>query len=189
MNQGDYAAVHNMENHLVAVALEEGNLYNIAMYYFLNGSAYACLDQEEMMLSCYQKTIRLLQNTAWKDKTADLYYNIGATCVSLGNYPLALEYLDKAAGLSENADGSAGADKMLILHKKALAMIRSGKKAEAQEILEQLRSVLDQTQDKKRADILRYEEACWESRENFLDEPEYLALLEQPIPVRSVKKE
>ena len=42
--QAEYDAIHRMENRFVTAALEEGNVYALADYYFMNGSAYACVD-------------------------------------------------------------------------------------------------------------------------------------------------
>ena len=46
--QAEYDAIHRMENRFVTAALEEGNVYALADYYFMNGSAYACVDMDEM---------------------------------------------------------------------------------------------------------------------------------------------
>lgn len=91
--RGDYAAIHRMESRLVAAAVDEGNLFQLANYFFLNATAYACLNQEAMMLTYYQRCIRLLQNTGWQQFLGDTYYNMGATYISLKQYDLSLEYL------------------------------------------------------------------------------------------------
>lgn len=39
MLRGDYASIHRMENRMVAVAVEEGNTYSLASYFFLKGNA------------------------------------------------------------------------------------------------------------------------------------------------------
>ena len=48
------------------------------------------------MMDCFERSIHLLQNTAWQQELADLYYNIGATYISLEKYAAAWEYLEKA---------------------------------------------------------------------------------------------
>jgi len=63
--QAEYDVIHRMENRFVTAALEEGNVYALADYYFMNGSAYACVDMDEMMTVYYERTRRLLQNTGW----------------------------------------------------------------------------------------------------------------------------
>ena len=68
----------------------------------------------------YERYIRLLQNTGWKDRNPYLYYNMGATLVSLKKYDEALVYLEKA--------GACEGLKTDILHKKAIAYLRMGKK-------------------------------------------------------------
>lgn len=174
MMQGDYTSIHRMENRLTAAAVEEGNTYRLADYFFINGSAYACLNLEEMMLVYYERSIRLLQNTGWKDELSDLYYNLGATYISLKEYELALKYLDQA--------GACGAaDSIAVNQKKALAYVRSGRKKEAGEFLEKIREQLSGEEGKREVDFLKYQEACWECEENFMENPRYLELLERLI--------
>lgn len=181
---GDYAAVHTMEQRVVAAAVEEGNTFRLADYFFINGTAYACLNREEMMTLCYERSIRLLQNTGWRDRLSTLYYNIGATCISRQKYEQALAYLDMA----EACDGPSPD----ILHKKALACIRMGCRKEAGRFLESLREALFQEEPSDNpaslhVDRLKYEEAVMECADGFLDDPAYLALLETLI--QALKKE
>lgn len=183
MMQGDYTAIHRMENRLVAAAVEEGNTYRLADYFFLNGTAYACLNLEEMMLLYYERSIRLLQNTEWNKERADLYYNMGATYISLKKYDLSIKYLN----LAEISGTLNLSDSIAIDHKKAIALIRSGKKEQAGIHLEKMRIRLAQEKDKNKADILKYEEACWECKDNFMDHPAYLELLEKLI--KTLKQE
>lgn len=180
MLQADYSSIHQMENRLLAVALEEGNTYRLAEYYFLNGTAYACLNMEEMMMSYFKRSICLLQNTGWKETLKDLYYNIGATYISLKNYDLALNYLE----LSQNGDEC---DSIAILHKKAIALIRSGQQEKGIKFLQKMQTQLLSNPDRLEADYLKYEEACMECEENFLDNPQYLNLLEKLI--KALKKD
>ncbi len=174
--QGDYAAVHCMENKAVAVAVEEGNTWQLADYFYLNGTAYACLNMEEMMMTYYERSIRLLQNTGWSNELADLYYNIGATCISLQKYEKAWEYLEKAKQVS-------GEDGVSVLHKKAIVQIRTGRVSQGQVILERLRKLLEQEALTESGDWLKYEEACMECQKDFLSDPAYLVLLERLIAV------
>lgn len=183
MMQGDYTAIHRMENRLVAAAVEEGNTYRLADYFFLNGTAYACLNLEEMMQLYYERSIRLLQNTEWNKERADLYYNMGATYISLKKYELSLKYLE----LAEIYGASNLSDSIAMNHKKAVALIRSGNKEQAGIYLEKMRIQIARTEDKSEADVLKYEEACWECKENFLDHPAYLELLEKLI--KALKRE
>lgn len=173
--QDNYSSIHQMEQHLVAIALAEGNTYQLADYYFLKGSAYARLDMDELMMSNYLRGIRLLQNTQWKGELAGMYYNIGATYVKRGRYEEAMHYLEMA-----EESGTS----FFILHKKALACVRSGRIPEGKEYLRQMKELLDQeaeTDPEKvsRADHLRWEEACMECQPDFLDQPEYLVLMEE----------
>ncbi len=178
---GNYAAIHAMEQRVVAAAVEEGNTFRLADYFFINGSAYACLNREEAMMVYYERSIRLLQNTGWQDRLSTLYYNIGATCISLHKYEQALAYLHQA----EQTEGSS----IDILHKKAIAWIRMGKPEEAAPFLDQLREALFNPKTSagappcafSTADRLKYEEAMMECHDGFLDDPLYLELLEQLI--------
>lgn len=82
--QAEYDAIHRMENRFVTAALEEGNVYALVDYYFMNGSAYACVDMDEMMTVYYERTRRLLQNTGWwKEYEQGLYYNMGRPILQL----------------------------------------------------------------------------------------------------------
>ena len=78
------------------MALQEGNLFSLADYYMVKGTAYGCLDMDEMMMDYYGRVISLLENTGWRERLVDIYYNIGATLISLKNYNVALTYLGKA---------------------------------------------------------------------------------------------
>ena len=172
MQQGDYALIHRMESRVTALALEEGNTFVLAAYYQCNGNAYACLNQEDMMLSCYQRALHLLRNTAWTDQRREIYYNIGATLVSLRKYGEALRYL----ALAEEA----GMDNLLsIRHKQALAMIRMGRSEDAQPVLREMKGILDAMPEASEGSRLWYEEAVMECQPGFLEDPAYLALLER----------
>lgn len=171
--EGNYAAIHAMEQRIVAIAVEEGNTFALADCFFLNGTAYACLNMEEMMMLYYERGIRLIQNTGWQDWLATMYYNMGATYISLKKYELALENLEKA-----NMQGKMSVD---ILHKKAIAYIRMGDREHAAEFLEKMREELFRGKEPSTVDVLKYEEAKMECEEGFLENPEYLELLEKLI--------
>lgn len=193
MLQGDYTSIHRLENRAIAVAVEEGNTYQLASYFFLKGTAYACLDMEEVMMDCYERGIRLLRNTAWKEELLIVYYNIGATYISLKEYEKAIMWLDKAlsgyAGADRENKHCSGMDRMMIeqreaeitaaLQKKALALARNGQKNEAKEILQVVKERLLNGKVFDEADYLKYEEACMECEENFRDREEYFILLER----------
>lgn len=164
-----YTEVHKMENQFTALALEEGNIYTLANYYFLRGTAYACVDMEEPMMTYYERVIRMLQNTGWREEAADVYYNIGATCLSLHKYELALEYLEKVPDFTWS------------WHKRALAAIRKGDIEAGREFLARMQEAVLKENPVDELDLLRYEEACFECEENFLENPRYLELLERLV--------
>ena len=172
IQQGDYALIHRMESRVTSLALEEGNTFVLASYYQYNGSAYACLNQEDMMLSCYQRALHLLRNTAWTDQRREIYYNIGATLVSLRKYGEGLRYL----AMAEEAGST---DLLAIRHKQALAMIRMGRVEEAQSVLREMKAILDSMSEPSEGSRLWYEEAVMECQPGFLEDPAYLALLER----------
>lgn len=171
--RGDYASIHRMESRLVAAAVEEGNVYSLADYCFMNATAYACLNQESMTLTYYERCIRLLQNTGWQEILGNVYYNIGAMYISLEKYQLSLEYLDRA----EKIQGPY----LALAHKRAIALIRSGRREEAQAALEQMAQLLQSAQDVTEADRLKCQEAYMECQEGHLESPAYLELLERLI--------
>lgn len=59
----------------------------------MKGSAYACLNMDIMMMSCYEKSVNFLRNTGWIEELSAFYYNIGATYISLKKYNEAIYYL------------------------------------------------------------------------------------------------
>ncbi|MGN1019693.1 MAG: helix-turn-helix domain-containing protein [Aristaeellaceae bacterium] len=180
MQQGDYAFIHRMESRVAGLALEEGNTFVLAANCQCNGSAYACLNQEGMMLTCYRRALNLLRNTAWTDQRREIYYNIGATLVSLRKYEEGLRYL----AMAEDAGST---DLLAIRHKQALAYIRMGRMAEAQPVLRDMKALLDAMTDASEGSRLWYEEAVMECQPGFLEDPAYLALLERLLA--SLEKE
>ena len=167
--QSRYTEVHKMENQFTALALEEGNICTLAMYYFLKGTVYATFDMEEMMMVYYKRVVRMFQNTNWAEDMGDIYYNIGATCINLHKYDLALEYLEKIPDFTWG------------WHKRALAAIRKGDVEKGKEFLEKMYDSILKEEVVDELNMLRYEEACWECEENFLDNPKYLELLEKLV--------
>ncbi len=205
--RGDYAGIHRLENRVAAAAVEEGNTYNLASYYFMKGNACACLNMEKVMMDCYERGLRLLQNTGWKEELRMVYYNIGATYISLKKYDLAVEWLDRAFTEEEMAlfpegrntgsqgretgtegEGSGGKrvvkglsteEQFAVLQKKALALARSGKREQAAELLDVAGAWVLQNDACPEADYLKYEEARMECEEGFLSSEAYAALLER----------
>ncbi|MCM1040352.1 MAG: helix-turn-helix transcriptional regulator [Ruminococcus sp.] len=179
--QGDYTAIHAMEQRFVAAAVEEGNTARLAYCFFLNGSAYACLNMEDMMMVYYERCIRLLQNTGWKAFRQSLYYNIGATLTALKKYDEALEYLHKAQTQNEEDNPDDAEMRREILHKKTLACFRMGNREEGEKFLEKYKEAVFSIKEASALERLRYQEAAMEAKENFLDKPEYLEVLEKLI--------
>lgn len=177
---GQYDKIHEHIDKCISLALEEGNTCNLAACNELMGSVYACLNADELMLPYYKRAIRLLQNTDWKDKLNVIYYNIGATYISCKKYDLALHYLNM---VQEE-------DTFLLNHKKALALIRSGRMEEAKAFLLSLEATIKEKEMSSVNAVIEkmmLEEARFECREKHLDDPEFILLLENLIDL--LKKE
>ena len=170
--QAEYDAIHRMENRFVTAALEEGNVYALADYYFMNGSAYACVDMDEMMTVYYERTRRLLQNTGWwKEYEQGLYYNMGATYLAVGRYEEALDCLNRVR-----------TEDFLLCHKKAWLHLLLGNTREADHYLAIMKQLLSRKDMKgKMAERLMYEELCMEQKQDFTADPAYLDLIERLI--------
>lgn len=173
---GNYARVHQMESTLIGLAVKEGNTFALADYYMLDGSAYACLNMEEMMMQCYERSMKILQNTNWKGALQEVYYNIGATLISSCKYKEAMTYFDKL----EKQD-------FAVLHKKALIMIRTGNMEQGKNFLK----LAEQTSLNKplsKSDELKIREAYMECEVGFLENEKYLDLLEELLKTLEQEK-
>ena len=176
--QAEYDVIHRMENRFVTAALEEGNVYALADYYFMNGSAYACVNMDEMMTVYYERTRRMLQNTGWwKEYEQGLYYNMGATYLAVGRYEEALDCLNRVRS-----------EDFLLCHKKAWLHLILGNTREADHYLAIMKQLLFRKDMKgKMAEHLMYEELCMEQKPDFTADPAYLDLIERLIT--ALKKE
>ena len=172
MNRQNTTRFHRMENRFVTAALEEGNVYALVDYYFMNGSAYACVDMDEMMTVYYERTRRLLQNTGWwKEYEQGLYYNMGATYLAVGRYEEALDCLNRVRS-----------EDFLLCHKKAWLHLLLGNTREADHYLAIMKQLLSRKDMKgKMAERLMYEELCMEQKQDFTADPAYLDLIERLI--------
>lgn len=169
-----YHRIHQLEPRLTALALSEGNVFALADYYFINGTAYSCLRQLEMMKANYEQVRCLLQNTGWWDCFSDdIYYNLGASYLEVGNYPLALDCLNRIRK----------SDYFLLWHKKALLYIRQGEYSLSRPYLQKIEAFLQKEEETAQtvllSDWLMYEELTMECLPDFLTRPAYLELLER----------
>lgn len=64
---GEYDKVNEYAEQCISLALEEGNTWNLARCYELQGGVYASLNIESLMEPYYIRCIHLLQNTLWKE--------------------------------------------------------------------------------------------------------------------------
>lgn len=94
--KGEYSVINSLSNIAVNFALDEGNTWALSQVYLILGGIYSVYNMEEAMLLEYQKSMRLLKNTNWTKELCVMYYNIGATYLTLGNYEKSREYLEKA---------------------------------------------------------------------------------------------
>ena len=174
LHRGEYAAIHRLEGKIVAKALCEGNLYQLADYYIINGSAYACINQLEMMMDYYKRAIGLLEHTEWKENLTSVYYNMGASYVSVGEYEKGIDYLRVAQETYHMED-------FMLQHKLALAYVRLQDYEKAQTYLSKMKNQLSELPYLRKADHLKYQEVCMEMEEGFQQKPEYLTLMEELV--------
>lgn len=175
---GQYEKVHEHADKCISLALEEGNTCNLAGCYELIGTAYACINAEDLMLPFYKRAIHLLQNTNWKDKLNGIYYNIGATLISSKKYDQALHYLNM---VQTDSDHKTQKKSFLLNHKKAITLVRSSRTIEAQEYINLMVQCLQTGNPEEiTAQIQKamYEEVIYECRDNYLEDPNYVYLLE-----------
>ncbi|MDF2538247.1 MAG: Tetratricopeptide repeat [Herbinix sp.] len=169
--KGKYDKVQEYTDKCISHAIEEGNTFQLASCYEMVGSVYACLNVVDLMMPFYNRAIHLLQNTYWNKQMDGIYYNIGATYVSVKKYDLAMHYLNMVTW----------EDNFLLSHKKALAMIRSGQIEAAEMYLKQMEEWLHKHESEKAQVVIEkmmLEEARYECDKDFLDHPKYIELLE-----------
>lgn len=127
--KGEYRKVLEGADRAVMLALEEGNLWTLAESYNMRGTVYACFDMEELMLKEYKRAARLLEESRWPEMLGNIYYNIGATYLGMGQYGEAEQYLNRAADKSP----------FMLYHKFALLYFRTGREREAWEAWEKMK--------------------------------------------------
>lgn len=124
---GEYSKVNNLSKIAINFALEEGNTWALSQVYLMLGGIYACYNMEEAMIGEYQKCINLLKNTNWTKELKSVYYNMGATYISLGDY-------EKARGYLEKSDR----DNFSSYHKWAVLEIKVGNTDEADKWIKEM---------------------------------------------------
>ena len=125
---GEYGDVNNLSKMAINFALDEGNTWALSQVYLLLGGIYSCYNMEEAMIGEYQKSMNLLKNTNWTKELESMYYNMGATYISLGDYKKAREYLMK----SHN-------DSFSSYHKWAVLEIKVGNIEEANQWINKMK--------------------------------------------------
>ena len=163
----DYSKIHQMESEAVSIAVREGNVYQLANYYMLDGTAYACIDMSDMMMKCYRRAMNILRNTNWKELLETIYYNIGATLITEKKYDEALIYLDKC-----------DADSLYVLHKKAIVLIRMGDIEQGKACIAKAEEIIAQNVCME-SDLLKFEEVRMECIPDFTESKDYMILLEK----------
>ena len=132
--KSEYAKAMDMENSIIALCLDEGNVHSMALYYSLKGSIYSCINREDLMMSYFEKAVHLLSNTIWKDELNTIYYNIGSTMISFAKYDEARHYLNLVCD----------EDSFLLLHKRATLAVRTGDKANAKKLITRMKGLSEQ---------------------------------------------
>ncbi len=112
-SKGEYSEVNKLSNMAINFALEEGNTWALSQVYLLLGGIYSAYNMEEDMIGEYQKSMNLLKNTNWTKELDGMYYNIGATYISLEDYEKSREYLGKS-----NRDNFSSCHKWAVLEIK-----------------------------------------------------------------------
>ena len=112
-SRGEYTKVNKLSKMAINFALDEGNTWALSQVYLLLGGIYSCYNMEKSMIEEYQKSMNLLKNTNWTEELKAMYYNIGATYISLGDYEKARTYLEKS-----NKDNFSSYHKWAVLEIK-----------------------------------------------------------------------
>lgn len=136
---GEYNMVTKLSSMAINFALDEGNTWALSQVYIMLGGIYSCYNMEELMIGEYQKAINLLKNTNWKVELDSIYYNMGATYISLGNNKKAREYLNMS---------KMDKDSFSLYHKWAVLEIKVGNLVEANRWLEKMEKFIDRYKDK-----------------------------------------
>jgi len=124
---GEYSTVNDLSKIAINFALDEGNTWALSQVYLILGGIYSSYNMEELMIGEYQKCINLLKNTNWMKELKIMYYNMGATYISLGEYKRAREYLGRA---DMNSFSSS--------HKWAVLEIKTGNIIEAKKWINEM---------------------------------------------------
>lgn len=165
----DYLRIHQMESKAVNMAVSEGNVYQLANYYMLNGTAYGCINMNEMMMKCYKCAMNILRNTNWQEALKDIYYNIGASLIAEEKYDEALDYLNRCDD-----------ERLDVLHKKAIVLIRMGSVEQGKKCIAKAEEVITKNGCME-SDLLKFKEARMECVPGFIEKNEYLLLLEELV--------
>ena len=191
---GEYGKIQHMETKCINQALEEGCVYSLISCYFFIGTAYACLNLEEMMISYYNRSIQLAKNTIWEHIITFIYYNMGAVFLCLKQYEEGIGYLKKAKQFYElkidgcnkelEQDQTNYLERDFYINQKlALAYIRKGEKEKSRCYIECMKTYVNQKEreidNKECMEQIILEEVCMELREDYREEYESLLLMEQ----------
>ena len=168
-NHSNYSKIQQLENRIITKTIEEGNVYQLATYYQFKGASYAVFNMEDMMVDSYNRSINLFKNTIWKQRLKTVYYNLGATYISLSKYDLAKKYLIEAISDIDN--------NFMVLQKLALAYIRNNEIHQAKKYISKLKKI----ESISAYEELLIEELEFECEDDFLNDMQYLVLMEKII--------
>lgn len=173
----EYLKVQELCEQAADLAMREGNTHNIAGSFFMAGNLYACLKLDELMFSNYERGIRLLQNTFWKEDLDGVYYNMGATYLEMNRFDEAREYLDKVREKN-----------FLLDQKKCLLEIRVGNHETGMQYLKEMEKEAASKAPDNDVELLMLEEAKMEMKKDFLSDRAYLELLERLMRLLEQKR-
>ncbi|NLY46591.1 MAG: helix-turn-helix domain-containing protein [Tissierella sp.] len=139
-SRGEYSQVNKLSNMALNLALAEGNTWALSQIYLLLGGIYSAYNMEEAMIEEYQKSMNLLKNTNWTKELDTMYYNMGATYISLGDYKKSREYLEKSSK-----------DNFSACHKWAILETKVGNIEEAKDWINKMEECMKEYKTKNKS--------------------------------------
>lgn len=164
-NNSEYEKVQKYEKKVEALALEEGNLYQLINCYSFVGSCYSCLENIDLMKIYYEKCMKLLLPTNWIGERESIYYNLGATYLQIDEFKTARDYFSL---IKEEF--------FLLYHKKALLEVREKNFQKAEEYIKKMKEYIKKDDELYKIMIREVE---MEMEENYENNPSNIFLIEE----------
>lgn len=169
MTQNDFSKILTAEHEIIILGIQEGNTIQLAEYYYLKGVVYGTVNGTDFMLKSFNQALHFIENIdSIKLKNA-IHYNIGSCYLTDKQYALALLHLTQA-----NQDYST-------LRMLSLCHFRKNNKEEGMKCLKQYKLLLNELDTIPLVEQYKYEEVCYESKDNFIEDDDFLNVLEKLI--------